>query len=193
MVRKFLPLPELTYENVGCGAGRRNFTDFPNILRAFYGDKKNFKACKKIYAIEANIDDSNPQILAAFFDKALQSGALDVFLTPILMKKNRLATKLTLLSEADKMDTLINAIFRETSSIGVRYFPVERRVLNREIKKITVLGEEISIKISYFEGKEATIQPEFSDCQKLAKKKKIPIKKVIQLAVTEWDKKYKNR
>ena len=192
LVKKFIPFPEITYEKIGYGAGMRNFRNFPNILRAFYGNKKEFKEDKKVYIIETNIDDSNPQVLAAFFDRAFELGARDVFLEPLLMKKSRLATKLTVLAEIDKIDPLISAIFKETSSIGVRYFPVERRVLERKIQKISLLGEEVAIKISYQDGKEVNIQPEFSDCVRLAKKSDLPIKEIIQLAVREFYKKHEN-
>jgi uncharacterized protein (TIGR00299 family) protein len=186
LVRTFIPFPEISYEKVGCGAGEKNFRDFPNILRAFYGNKKEFKADKKVYIIEANIDDSTPQVLASFFDRAFSLGALDVILTPVLMKKNRLATKLTILAEIDKIEALINAVFRETSSIGVRYFPVKRRVLERTRKKLRVDGEDVSVKISSLEGTVVNIQPEFTDCLKLAKKSDRPVKEIIQLAIKEF-------
>lgn len=146
LVKKFVPFPEISYQKIGYGAGNRNFPDFPNVLRAFYGEEKDFKAEKKVYIIEATIDDSSPQLLSHFMDKALEAGALDVFLSPVVMKKSRLATKLTLLADVDKIDTLIASLFKETTSIGVRYFPVERRVLERKVKKVKVLGEEIGIK-----------------------------------------------
>ncbi|TET71205.1 MAG: nickel pincer cofactor biosynthesis protein LarC [Candidatus Aminicenantes bacterium] len=190
LVKKFIPLPEISYEKIGCGAGTRNFRELPNILRAFYGNKKEFNAERKAYMIEANIDDSNPQVLATFFDTAFKLGAQDVFLTPILMKKGRLATKLTVLTETDKIDSLISAVFKETSSIGVRYFPVERRVLERKIEKVGILGEKVAIKISYQEGKEVNIQPEFSDCLKLAKKSDLSVKEIMQLVLKEF---YKER
>jgi uncharacterized protein (TIGR00299 family) protein len=189
LVKKFIPLPELSYEKIGYGAGTRNFPNLSNILRVFYGNKKEFNAEKKVYIIEANIDDSSPQVLAAFSETALKSGALDVFLTPVLMKKGRLATKLTVLAEIDKIDSLISAIFKETSSIGVRYFPVERRVLERKMKKVGILGEEVAIKISYHEGKEVNIRPEFSDCVRLAKKSDLSVKEIMQLVLKEFYKK----
>jgi uncharacterized protein (TIGR00299 family) protein len=189
LVKKFIPLPELSYEKIGYGAGTRNFPNLSNILRVFYGNKKEFNAEKKVYIIEANIDDSSPQVLAAFSETALKSGALDVFLTPVLMKKGRLATKLTVLAEIDKIDSLISAIFKETSSIGVRYFPVERRVLERKMKKVGILGEEVAIKISYHEGKEVNVRPEFSDCVRLAKKSDLSVKEIMQLVLKEFYKK----
>ncbi len=189
LVKKFVPFPELTYEKIGTGAGSRDFRGFPNILRIFYGSASRFFAEKRVYLIETTIDDSNPQVLAGFMDLALERGALDVFLTPVVMKKNRLATKLTLMAELDRIDDLIAAVFRETSSIGVRYFPVERRALERSIKTVKVLGANIRIKVSRLEGKDANIQPEFSDCLKLARKKGFPVKEILRLAIQEYSRK----
>jgi uncharacterized protein (TIGR00299 family) protein len=189
LVEKFIPFPELTYEKIGSGAGSRDFRGFPNILRIFYGSASQFSADKKVYLIEANIDDSNPQVLAGFMDRALEIGALDAFLTPVVMKKNRLATKLTLMAELDRIEALITAVFRETSSIGVRYFPVERRALERTVRKIRLLGEDIGIKVSKLEGEDVNIQPEFSDCLKLARKKGLPVKEVLRMAIQEYSKK----
>lgn len=189
LVDKFMPFPEICYEKMGCGAGGRNFPDFPNILRAFMGKAESFQADKNVYQIEANIDDSTPQILANFYDRAFQLGALDVFLTPVMMKKNRQATKLTVLAELEKLDNLVKAIFEETSSIGVRYYPVGRRILERKMVNIEVLGVQIPVKVAYLEGQEVNIQPEYADCLKLAEKNRMPVKKIMELAKSEYFKK----
>ncbi|MFW6131129.1 MAG: nickel pincer cofactor biosynthesis protein LarC [Candidatus Aminicenantaceae bacterium] len=188
LVEEFLPFPQLIYEKIGYGAGSRDLSNLSNILRVFYGPLKNFKQDKKIYVIETNIDDSNPQVLGSFIDQSLQLGALDVSYTPVVMKKNRLGTQLTIVAEIDKIDSLINSIFRETTTIGVRYFPVERRTLKRERQKVELFGEKITIKISYLEGEKASIQPEFSECLKLAKKKDLPVKDIIQMAIQQYHK-----
>jgi len=190
---KFMPFPEMSYEKIGCGAGTRDFAGFPNILRVFYGEEKDFPTEKNVYEIEANIDDASPQLLAHFLEQALKLGALDAFLTPVVMKKGRLGTKLTLLADAAKMDKLIDAAFKETSSIGVRYFPVERRVLRRDVRKVTVLGEEIGLKIATSGRNEVNVQPEFRDCLKVAQKKALPVKTIHQLALREYFKKAPKR
>lgn len=182
----FLPLPEIQYDKIGLGAGSRKIPDFPNILRVFYGPAAAFDAGHKMYQIEANIDDANPQILADFIGSALQLGAVDAYLSPIVMKKNRLATKLTVLAAADKLDDLVTAVFRETTSIGVRLFPVERRILERRSHVIEVRGEKVNIKVAGGPGQEINIQPEFSDCLRLAKNQQIPVKKAIELALTAY-------
>ncbi|MDH7512735.1 MAG: nickel pincer cofactor biosynthesis protein LarC [Clostridiales bacterium] len=186
---KYVPFPEMTYEKIGCGAGSRDFANFPNILRAFYGEEKEFRSSRTIYQVEANLDDANPQLLARFVERGLKLGAVDVFLTPVVMKKGRLGTKLTLLADAAKIDALIEAVFRETTSIGLRLFPVERRVLHRGTRKVRVLGEDIGIKIATLAGEEVNAQPEFSDCLAVAEKKKLPTKVITQMALAEYSKK----
>ncbi len=183
IAKDFIPFPEIKYQKIGWGAGGRDFKDFPNLLRVFYGEQKDFRPEKRVYQIEVNIDDANPQILASFLDKALDLGALDAYMTSVSMKKNRLGTKLTLLADLGHLDRLTRAVFEETSSIGVRYFPVSRYILERRIEKIKVLGEEIAVKIASLDGKDVNIQPEYDDCQKVAEKKNVPLKKIMELAL----------
>lgn len=189
LAEKFLPLPELCYKKVGCGAGSSDFQELPNILRVFYGDADLNQPDHQIYIIETNLDDATPQILAAFSEKALELGALDVTLTPVTMKKNRLGTKLTILTDIKKMDKLIRAVFLETTSIGIRYYPVGRRVLERRTETVKLLGEEVHVKIASLEGQEVNILPEFEDCRSLAQKKNIPIKKIMADVIKEFNKK----
>jgi uncharacterized protein (TIGR00299 family) protein len=189
----FRSFPEITYSRVGCGAGSRDFEGLPNILRVFCGDEREIRAEKKVCQIEANLDDSSPQVLAYFLEKALRLGALDAFLTPVTMKKGRLGAKLTLLADAATMDKLIEGVFRETSSIGVRFFPVERRILKRDIRKVRVSGETIGIKVATLGASEVNVQPEFADCLKAAAKIGLPVKRVLELALTEYFREKKPR
>lgn len=185
----YLPLPELTYDRIGYGAGGRDIPGFPNILRVFSGESRALVPERKVYVIEATIDDANPQVLARFLETALKLGALDASLSPVVMKKNRLGTKLTLLAGIDRIDDLIAAVFRETTSIGVRFFPVERRVLDRRMVKVRVLGREVGIKVSSLGGTEVNAQPEFADCLAVAEKANVPVKEVLEKAAAA----YRNR
>jgi uncharacterized protein (TIGR00299 family) protein len=182
LVSRFTAFPELTYDRVGCGAGSRDIESLPNILRAFYGDRRSFAPDRRVFLIEATIDDANPQVLAAFMDRAMEKGAIDVFLTPIVMKKNRLATKLTLLAEANALEPLIAAVFAETTSIGLRYFPVERRALVRRIETVRLEGRPVRVKTAVLDGRPVNVQPEYEDCLALAKAKNLPLKDVLRRA-----------
>lgn len=178
--------PELCYQKIGWGAGGRDFPDFPNILRVFHGKKQDFHSDKSIYQVEANIDDSNPQVLAGFMDTALAKGALDIYFTPVTMKKNRPATKLSMLTDVSHLDSLLDSLFRETSSIGVRYYPVERRILKREFVTVEVMGEPVKMKRALLGEEEVNLQPEYEDCRIIAEKKLIPVKTIMSMAMKAY-------
>jgi uncharacterized protein (TIGR00299 family) protein len=186
VVDSFFEFPEMCYAKVGWGAGGRDTPELPNLLRVFYGDKETTEPGKRVYQVEANIDDSTPQVLAGFQDRALREGALDVTLTPVVMKKNRLASKVSILAEEKALEDQIRLVFAETNSIGVRYWPVERRVLARRFETVLVMGEEIRIKLALLEGKTVNIQPEFDDCLKAAGKVGRPVKDVLALALQAY-------
>jgi uncharacterized protein (TIGR00299 family) protein len=188
LVSEFLHFPELCYQQIGYGAGTKDFPDFPNILRIFYGETKDINKENTIYQVESNIDDENPQVLGHFMDLAMKLGALDVFFTPVFAKKNRPATKLTILAGPGKIESLIRALFLETSTIGIRYYPVSRRVLERKMEKVLVLGMEIPVKVANYGDDEINVQPEFAACQKAAKKANRPLREIMQLALNEYDK-----
>jgi uncharacterized protein (TIGR00299 family) protein len=189
LTRKFSKLPELVYEKVGRGAGTKEFPEIPNILRVYYGESEDFSESKSVFVVEATIDDASPQLLAHFLERAFEEGALDATLSPVVMKKNRLGTKLTLLVADEKREALIEAVFRETTSIGVRYYPVGRRVLDREFESVSVGGEKIGVKVASLGGRTVNVQPEYEDLLKAARKSGRPLKEIAHLAVSEFAKK----
>jgi uncharacterized protein (TIGR00299 family) protein len=188
LARRFIKLPELTYDRIGRGAGAKEFPEIPNILRVYYGDAAAFDPDKSVFLVEATIDDASPQLLAHFLEKALEEGALDVTLSPVVMKKNRLGTKLAVLVDAGRMDALIDAVFRETTSIGVRYYPVGRRVLDREMRDVRVGGVKIGLKVAACGGRTVNVQPEFDDLVRAARRTGRPLKEVAHAAVSAYSK-----
>ncbi len=175
--------PQLTYDQVGYGLGQKELQLQPNVLRSFYGELNSSKLPAAVFQLEATIDDSSPQVLGYFLDKALNSGALEAYLTPVVMKKSRLGTKLTVLVEADKIDTLIETVFRETTTIGIRYFPVARRILQRTITEVKLGPHRIRIKEAFLGKERINIQPEYEDCRRAAEALNLPLKKVILLSL----------
>jgi uncharacterized protein (TIGR00299 family) protein len=189
LARRYAKLPELIYDKVGCGAGTKEFREIPNILRAYSGEAASFDSAKSVFVVEATIDDASPQVLAHFLEKAIEDGALDATLSPVVMKKNRLGTKLTLLAAAERMDALIEAVFRETTSIGVRYYPVGRRVLDREMTSVRVDGGKIAVKVATLGGRPVNVQPEYEDLLKAARRTGKPLKEIAHRAVSEFARK----
>ncbi len=186
LAKTFVKLPELVYDRIGRGAGTKEFPAIPNILRAYWGDVETLDATKSVYVVEATVDDASPQLLARFIEQALAQGALDATLSPVVMKKNRLGTKIAVLVENGRLDALVESVFRETTSIGVRYYPVGRRVLARDIRTVRVAGEEVRVKVARSDGRTVNVQPEYDDLVRAARKSKRPLKEIAHLAVAEF-------
>ena len=174
-------MPTIHLEKIGCGAGAKDL-QHPNVLRAFYGesDEDFEKFDDKIVVMETNIDNMNPEIFPYVIERLMESGALDAYLTPITMKKNRIGIKITALCNKNDIDKLSKIIFEETATLGIRIFPASRKKLEREIKTIKTKYGNVRIKISKLNGKIKNITPEYEDCVKIARKFKIPLRMVYE-------------
>ena len=172
--------PSMVLSSFGSGAGDRDFPDCPNILRAFLGtqDRGNND---RVLVVETNIDDSTPEVLGFVMERLLEEGALDVFFSPIQMKKNRPAVLLSFLCPPDRLDTLATLVLAETSAIGLRHYPVDRITLARRIEeRETPLGN-VRVKL-VFEGKGfVRAAPEYEDCRRIARERNIPLQEVVQI------------
>ena len=190
------PLPRLTVQTVGYGAGARDFPDAPNVLRVVLGDAAIGDAAgeaaaedvsaaspTRVAVIEAEIDDMTPQLFGAVMDALLSAGALDVFYTPVQMKKNRPGTLLTVIAPPDARTALTELIFRETTTIGVRHRESEREVLDRAIVVVTTDVGPIRVKVARQRDEVLNVSPEFDDCVRAAKAAGRPVKDVQALAV----------
>jgi len=136
----------------------------------------------RVVVIETNIDDMNPQVYEYVMERLFEAGALDVFLTQIIMKKGRPGIKLSVLCDEDNKDKLIKIILKETTSIGVRFYRAERRILQREIKSVSTKFGKVNVKVSY-SGKEIKKDfPEYEDCRKAAKKYNVSLLEVMKRA-----------
>jgi uncharacterized protein (TIGR00299 family) protein len=182
----FGEIPSMKIEKIGYGFGKKDF-DIPNILRVFIGELYENYLKNYNILIETNIDDMNPQILGFLMEKALSLGALDIFFTPIFMKKNRPAYKVSILCEETHKNKFIDLIFKETSSIGVRVIKVEKVFLKREIRVIETKFGKVRVKISNF-SHENKITLEYEDLKKISEKENIPLNKVYDLVLKEINK-----
>lgn len=179
----FGPVPAMRLEKVGYGAGSRDFKDTPNVLRVLIGEADATAPSHSVVVIEAEIDDMNPQIFGVVMDRLLAEGALDVFYTPIQMKKNRPGTLLTIISAPNLRDRLTSIVFRETTTIGVRYREMVRECLDRETITVETPYGAVTIKVARQRGEVLNASPEFEDCARLAASKGVPLKDV-QAAAT---------
>jgi uncharacterized protein (TIGR00299 family) protein len=178
----FGPVPAMRIGRIGYGAGARDFVDTPNVLRVLIGDEDAAAPSHQVVTIEAEIDDMNPQIFGVLMDRLLQDGALDVFYTPIQMKKNRPGTLLTVIAAPQARERLTSTIFKETTTIGVRYREMTRECLDREIVTVTTTLGPVRMKVARRDGVILNVSPEFEDCVKLATEHGRPLKDVQALA-----------
>ncbi len=180
-------LPEdFTSEKIGYGAGTWDL-DIPNVLRVYLGEFGG-KGTRHLLKLEANIDDMNPQIYGWLYERLFAAGALDVWTTPIYMKKNRPAQMLSVLVDVERRDICTKIIFEETTTIGLRVIEVSRRVeAVRRMAKVETRFGEVQCKVSAYDGKIVSITPEYEDCRRLAEKNSVPLKAVWQEALTRQE------
>ncbi len=176
--------PAMRLEKIGYGAGSRDLPDTPNVLRVLVGEAASDAPSHVVVVIEAEIDDMNPQIFGVLMDRLLSDGALDVFYTAIQMKKNRPGTLLTVIAPADARERLTGIIFRESTTIGVRYREMTRECLDRDVMSVDTPFGPVRIKVARRDGVTLNASPEFDDCARIGRERDVPVKDV-QAAATK--------
>lgn len=179
LASSFGPLPPMRVNRIAHGAGNKDFPGQPNILRLFTGESAASYEEDTSLVIETNIDDMNPQVYDYLIERLMKAGAQDAYLTPIIMKKGRPAILLSVLTDRGKADDLLNVIFCETTSIGVRIHEVGRKKLSREIGEIETKFGKVRVKIGKRGDEVLNVSPEYEDCRKIAEEKNVPLKIVM--------------
>ncbi|MDQ3011264.1 MAG: nickel pincer cofactor biosynthesis protein LarC [Acidobacteriota bacterium] len=190
-------LPAMRVERVGYGAGTRTYPKFPNVLRAIIGEVEPGSAGilpvssddtpTTVTVIEANIDDLNAQVFGHLMEKALQAGALDIFYTPVQMKKNRPGVLVTLLCRPEDRMRMSELLFRETTTLGVRYREERREILRREHIAVETAFGQIRIKVARDASSQAiNYTPEFEDCRRAAELHQTPIREIQAAAMRAY-------
>lgn len=184
----FGPLPAMTIERVGYGAGERDDPATPNVLRVFIGQaaEQPADAQSRVVVIECEIDDMNPQIFGVAMEQLYAAGALEVFYVPIQMKKNRPGTLVIVIAPPERRREMADVIFRETTTIGLRHYEVERECLQREILTVETPIGAVRFKVARRDGRVMNAVPEFDDCVKLAAANNLSVKEVQALAVRAY-------
>ena len=167
--------PEFTIDKIGYGLGKRDM-ETPNVLRVILGLKKKVS---ELVILETNIDNMNPEIYSYLFPKLLDNRALDVFVTPILMKKNRPANMLSVLCSEGEAAQLEEILFVETTTLGIRKYKVERDELERRFEKVETPYGLVTVKYAYKNGELLKFAPEFEDCRRIAEEKQLPLVQVM--------------
>jgi uncharacterized protein (TIGR00299 family) protein len=172
-------MPAMTIDHVGYGAGTRDPAETPNVLRCFVGAAGGGTATETIVQAETTIDDMSPQLYEPLMERLLAAGALDVFLTPVIMKRSRPGVVVTVLCEPMRVDDLATALFQETSTIGVRWSSMQRKRLPREMVTLTTSFGPIPFKVSRLDGRVVTVTPEFADVVRVAREKGRAVREVL--------------
>jgi hypothetical protein len=186
LVEEFGARPPMKIITSGYGAGTRQTPGNANVLRISLGEPQTEAAVspeEQVAVIDATIDDMSPQIYGYFQEKALEAGALDVYSTPVQMKKNRPAQKITCVCAPEDVDRLAELIFRETTTIGVRYTVARRKTLQREFLQVQTPYGAVTMKLSLLDGRTVNFVPEFEDCRALAAQKQVALKEIQAAAV----------
>ena len=181
-------IPAMRVLTSGFGAGKKQFKpDMPNLLRVILGETEEAaigedKTPQTVAVLETNLDDQNPEGFDLLMERAFAAGALDVFFTPIQMKKNRPATLLTVLCPPDKADALAALLFRETGTFGIRAREQRRYTLDRSWRTVTTEFGDIRLKAGTWLGEEVTVAPEYEDCKRAALAHDVPLRRVYEAA-----------
>ena len=190
----FGPQPPMKVTAIGYGAGTTDLEGQPNVLRIMIGEVSGKSVDVHggtIRVLEANLDDMNPQIFGYLLEKALAAGALDVFATPIQMKKSRPGTLVSILCKPEDESKFQAMLFAETTTLGVRSHLVERYALPREHVTVTTRFGDVRVKIARTGGRVLHASPEFEDCRKLAEEKNVPLQVVMEQAMLRFEEQYK--
>ncbi len=182
---RFSDVPAMRVTATGYGAGDRDFHETPNVLRVLVGEA-DASHTHRVLVVECEIDDMNPQLYGPLMDQLYAAGALEVFYSAVQMKKNRPGTMVTVLAPPESRTTIADALFRETTTIGVRYSERDRECLTREWRSVETPFGAIRIKIARRGDTITNAQPEFDDCARLAQAVGVPIKDVHAAALKAW-------
>jgi uncharacterized protein (TIGR00299 family) protein len=175
-------MPAMTVERVGYGAGTADLPGTANVLRSFVGEATEAAATETVVQVETTIDDMSPQLYEPLIERLFEAGALDVFLTPVIMKRSRPGTVLTALCPPGQVGALTRVLFAESSTLGVRWSEMARARLEREMVTLTTAYGALPFKVSRLEGRVITLTPEFADVVRIARQRALPVREVLDQA-----------
>ena len=186
LASEFGTMPAMRTSAVGYGAGDRNFKDRANLLRVIVGEQSQASESTEVFVIESNVDDMSPQVAGYVRERLLESGALDVTLVPVYMKKDRPGFMISVLAKPQDREKLGALLFAETTTLGIRMYAAQRRVLERAWRQVTTKFGDVRVKVASENGSVRNFTPEYDDCRKIALEQGVPLKDVIQQANFEF-------
>jgi len=180
----FRPLPTMRPDRIGYGAGTYDPKGWPNVLRVFLspGSSTPLGRSEPIIEVQTNVDDLNPQVYEALIERLFQVGALDVTLTPVIMKRSRPGTIVTALAPHSAVEDVTRILFQETTTLGVRIQELQRRVLSRNTQSVRLPGGQVRVKVADMGNGTTKMVPEFQDCKQVAEKTGQPVREILEQA-----------
>ena len=190
LTNEFGQMPLIRPAAIGYGAGHANPEGWPNVLRVFLSpeDAVDGRARDTVVQIETNLDDVNPQTYEHVMERLFRAGALDVTLTPVIMKRGRPGIVLTCLVPFDGVDPVLDVLFEETTALGVRVQDITRHILPRRFASVKIRGGTVRIKIAAVDSTSSKAAPEYLDCKRIAERTGRPIKAVLEEAALAYAK-----
>jgi pyridinium-3,5-bisthiocarboxylic acid mononucleotide nickel chelatase len=195
VITEWVEQPAMTIERIGHGAGRRNFPEQPNLLRVFVGEAPAAPRepagldSDQVWLLETNLDDVAGEVIGYCYESLLAAGAVDVFTTPIAMKKNRPGVLLSVLVPLDKVAEVEEIVFRETGTLGIRRYAAQRHKLYRRPCTAETPWGVVQGKLAWREGQAAVFTPEYEDCARIARQHRVALRDVYQQARTAYERK----
>ena len=179
LASSFGPLPPMVIENVGYGAGKRELPDRPNLLRILMGQRQTEVQTDTVVILETNVDDTNPEWLGYLMDRLFEAGALDVVFLPVQMKKNRPGIQLQVMGRPEKKDVLMEIMFAESTTLGIRFRYAQRKVLESTVLETDSPWGKMRIKKITKTNGEPFFLPEYEECRKVAQGNNLPLKDIF--------------
>ena len=179
-------MPPMRIDRIGYGAGTRDPKDFPNVLRVLVGERQEEGSGDRITVVECEIDDMNPQLFGVLMDRLYDAGAVEVFYTAVQMKKNRPGTHVTVLVPPTCREAVATALFRESTTIGLRYREMDRDILPRDVVLVTTAFGDVRCKVARHATGLTNVAPEFDDCVRLSDEHGVPVKDVQAAAAQAY-------
>jgi uncharacterized protein (TIGR00299 family) protein len=178
VVQEWIHQPVMTVERIGCGAGSRDFPEQPNLLRLFVGTVTTPGGSDQVWVLETNLDDLPAEVIGYCYELLLAAGAVDVFSTPIFMKKNRPGVLLSVLAPEAAIPAIEEILFRETTTFGIRRYQVSRRKLQRKPCTVQTPWGPVQGKLGWLDGRPPVFSPEYEDCARLAREHRVALREV---------------
>ena len=186
LVDSFGPVPPMTIERIGYGAGERDLESQPNLLRLLVGETTTARTSEQVWVVETNLDDTSGEVVGHTCEKLLAAGSLDVTTTPIQMKKGRPGVTISLLCAKADIEKLEAILFRETGTLGVRRWPVERHTLRREKQTVQTEWGAIEGVVAHLDESNRQFSPEYESCRRVADERGLPLHVVYEAAQRQW-------